>query len=787
MNQWITTLAIPAAIWAIAACTHKPEPGAHAPSVPLFIEQAAHFHMQDGSESLVAPGRYRLEPAKGNRLRLVSEEDPNESVVIAATPLNHHETNRTPFALVFSGEKADTCYVVLLLPDGQGLQAEGSYSGIRARATTAAPLSAAQLSSQVALASQRVLPVSSLPGQLFHVASQPDRVKFRETEDVFSLVHSSEIRGSQIFNVSSVPLPREAYSVKQSPPTPLVKSTPVRPRDKFHPLVKKWLAVRPPTDTEFIIVTLKETVRIPRFPEPAEQEPEDSDANRKVQARADELIRMIQAQRAPGYKRLGDELAGRYQARVVETFWLINAMAVHIPLAAIPALAGREDIVYLSPVRTESRPPQAPQPDNETNNIAAGRRTIGSDRYYDMDLPRGLLALLDTGLRFSHAQFNPPLNQLFRRDCVNGEETCREGPGINPDDDCWNHGTPSAGILVGNSALGDGRRGVSRARLSSYKVYPSIRDADNQCVGMFDAIAGVRAFQQAIRLHRTIVAEIQDFGNDADPIAQSADAAFDAGSTVIAANGNFGFDSANGVEIPGSVESPAIAHKAIGVGNFEITNGRQVNSQGRGPAPDGRIKPDIQAPTGTWAASNETSTALIRHIGSSGATPYPGGAATLLRSFMRQTSSAIDPGQVYAMLILSGQLPEPINNTRGAGPIRLPGDGKLWWGKVSVGSETTVTVSLPVVEPATAQRTLAARLDGALWWPESLETDHRSVEMSLLNPAGTVVASSNIPESVFQRARYSGLVVPGIWKLRIRRLPGSSAAPQTVYWAAYAS
>ena len=45
-------------------------------------------------------------------------------------------------------------------------------------------------------------------------------------------------------------------------------------------------------------------------------------------------------------------------------------------------------------------------------------------------------------------------------------------------------------------------------------------------------------------------------------------------------------------------------------------------------------------------------------------------AAALLRNWLRGTSGTIDPGQVYAQLILSGQQPYPFNNTSGAGPLR---------------------------------------------------------------------------------------------------------------------
>ena len=128
-------------------------------------------------------------------------------------------------------------------------------------------------------------------------------------------------------------------------------------------------------------------------------------------------------------------------------------------------------------------------------------------------------------------------------------------------------------------------------------------------------------------LDRVIVAEMQGSGDDRSAIAVAADNAFDAGAVVIAANGNNG-------PAGSTVNVPANAHKAIGVGNFDVQSGAQVTSQSRGPAPDGRFKPDIQTPTNTETASNASDTARRVFTGTSGATPYAAGAAALIRNWL---------------------------------------------------------------------------------------------------------------------------------------------------------
>jgi serine protease AprX len=110
----------------------------------------------------------------------------------------------------------------------------------------------------------------------------------------------------------------------------------------------------------------------------------------------------------------------------------------------------------------------------------------------------------------------------------------------------------------------------------------------------------------------------------------------------------------------------------------------------------------------------------------------------------------------------------------------------VWWGKVSVVNGATIDIPLSIsgTDPNT--------LDGALWWPEAafefpllgrIEI-HNDIDLYLVDPGGTARASSISIPSVFERARVSGPVRPGAWKLRIRgyNVPGGT---QTVYWAAH--
>ena len=586
----------------------------------------------------------------------------------------------------------------------------------------------------------------------------PDR-----NTDPFNKINTARIDSAKVIEYKSMDIPDDAFSDEPFDEKKTDEDTLVQPPEKIHPLLKQWLTERPGNEIDTILINFRDDLTIPRFPEPEVGEPRDSETNKRALARAEELIRDIKRSREQNYQKLFDELNSQYQCDSLETFWLINGMVVVIPLNAVGAIAERLDVFYMEPQNSGEKPPQDGNPNNDVDD---GRRRIVSDPYFNLGLTRGWIGLLDTGVRFTHTQFTRPSNIAFRFDCVNGGANCNSGAGFNPNDDCWDHGTSSAAIVSANANQGNPYRGVTGITLDSFKVYP------NGCGGL-SSTAAVRGFQRAIAvLDRVIIAEMQGGGNDRSAISTAADNAFDAGAVIIAANGNNG---------PGddTVNSPANAHKVIGVGNFDVQTLNQINSQSRGAAPDNRFKPDIQAPTNTETASSASNTALkIAFTGTSGATPYASGAAALLRNWLRNTSFSIDPGQVYAQLILSGQQPYPFNNTSGAGRLQLPTNGWAWWGKVSVTGGMTINI------PINISSGTANTFDGALWWPETAAQNHNDIDLYLIDPNGNMRDFSFSIPSVFERARVPGPIVTGTWILRIRGFRVFTGA-QTVYWAAH--
>ena len=595
-------------------------------------------------------------------------------------------------------------------------------------------------------------------------------------EDPLNQIHRASVNGAAITNPTVTSIPSDAFSFATFAAKTVQDPATDGPHAKIHPTLANWVSQQPATSAVTLVITFQDDLTIPRFPEPADQ---TQDAQTQAAAASAQLRSSIQQQRAPAYSALAQEFAQSYGAQVLQTFWLIKAMVVSMPLGAVQAVAARADVLYVEPENAGDAPP---------NTVADARARINSDPYFNLGDSRGSIGLLDTGLRSTHTLFVGPSHILARFNCdVNGENCT---PSTVSNDDCGNHGTSSAAIITGNNNLGNAERGVTASSLRSYRVYPTTPIAGG---GECENIGPTPCVCQGLSVRRCgtrfpvfhFPVRSGDCRRNARlrRLRQRHFHGRERGVRRRRSHHRGEWEQRPGA---GTVNSPANAHRVIGIGDFDVDTLAQIASQSRGPASQGRYKPDIQTPTNSLTASSLADAGLKVFGGTSGATPYAGGAASLFRNWLRGNNASVDPGQVYAQLILSGQNPWPgfafDGNTEGAGHAVMGTDGVVWWGKVSVANGQTIDIPLA---PSSDFPNTATLLDGALWWPENPDK-HNDVDLFLLDNTGAVKAQSISGPSVIERARAAGPAVLGDgWKIRIRGAAVPNG-PQTVYWAARA-
>ena len=100
----------------------------------IYLEKPVHFLNQNGDGLEVQQGTYTVERAgQGIRLMTAGKE---EGLLLEAHPDTNDGTLETSVALSLPGdaeEEADLHYIILMGPDGESLQALGTYSGIHQR------------------------------------------------------------------------------------------------------------------------------------------------------------------------------------------------------------------------------------------------------------------------------------------------------------------------------------------------------------------------------------------------------------------------------------------------------------------------------------------------------------------------------------------------------------------------------------------------------------------------------------------------------------------------------
>ncbi|WNS46289.1 S8 family peptidase [Paenibacillus sp. MMS20-IR301] len=282
------------------------------------------------------------------------------------------------------------------------------------------------------------------------------------------------------------------------------------------------------------------------------------------------------------------------------------------------------------------------------------------------------IAVLDTGV-YPHPDLTRPVNRIIAfKDYINHRKCPYDDNG---------HGTHITGDAAGNgwSSKGKYRGPAPEAGIAGIKVLDKNGDGYDSTI--------IKGIEWCIANRRRLKLRIlsMSFGGPVNPspkddiLVQAVEKAVKAGLTVVIAAGNSGPGR-------GTVESPGISPSAITVG---AVNDRRTVTQkddritfysSRGPAPGGKVKPDLVAPGDAVVSLRAPGSVLVREFpgnkvgkryfrlsGTSISTPIVSGAAALLL----QRSPGLTPGQVKALLKRNAFPLGLKPNTAGSGEVNV--------------------------------------------------------------------------------------------------------------------
>lgn len=229
------------------------------------------------------------------------------------------------------------------------------------------------------------------------------------------------------------------------------------------------------------------------------------------------------------------------------------------------------------------------------------------------------VAILDSGC-YLHMDFSDRITAFY--DVLDGREKPYDNQG---------HGTHIAGIIGGSGKAAGGRyRGMAPdCNLIVVKALDRMGNGEAK-----DVVNGIRWIinnreRYRIRVLNLSVGTLPQTGKiEKADLVRAADAAWDAGITVVVAAGN------NGPE-PMSITTPGISRKVITVGCSEdesLFMGKKIKTglSGRGPTPYCISKPDILAPGRNVVSCKNTGRDYISKTGTSMSTAVVSGAIALL-------------------------------------------------------------------------------------------------------------------------------------------------------------
>ncbi len=474
----------------------------------------------------------------------------------------------------------------------------------------------------------------------------------------------------------------------------------------------------PATQIDGVVVFVANPAPVPVLPRFVASESRSAPVNLAV---AQERHALLSAYRAAGLAALAD-----VEAQIEAAGGVVEARAgvagflrARVPAGAVLPLAAAPRVVHVGrsmPVAA----PSPPVPGTDSFAMVEARALTGAD---DLRASGADGAGYHVGLVENGVSDHPLLAGRvgLRRDCqqVQDGACVGEEPG-----DCFvvaedqaGHGTSSAAILSGNDAFGDEDRGVTRATVDSWRVNKVVLEPGSPRCELASPESLDAGLTEAAAATDLVVGNVQvppeTYAGTATYQAALSlgDKLYAMGLPLVAAAGNKQPISEN---FSGSMAAPGRAQNTFAVG--AVQPGLVLAGYSRlGPGEDGLVKPNTLGPTDLVTACAPPAPDCLGPDfgtvfgGTSAATPFVGGLATLLLHAYDLAGGGAEPpellpGRLYATLTAFAEpLPgddEPPDDAHGAGLVHvartacsrwrwmtldLPEDGGLVGGDLAMG------------------------------------------------------------------------------------------------------
>ncbi len=329
-------------------------------------------------------------------------------------------------------------------------------------------------------------------------------------------------------------------------------------------------------------------------------------------------------------EKLGIKVLSYSDTESIKFFWVSCLRSKLIAVASLPSVYWIEEWFASEPENDQAQwVNQKGLPPNDTTRSIWRKNIFGTDE---------ILGYTDTGLDVNHYAFRDPTIAItdtgefpnHRKVVVFKKYPPASGVG-----DPNGHGTHVGGTIAGNdSAMGgtDPRDGHSKsARISHLCPIPS---SSYNFVTVFDILTNTLRNPQ-LRTHT--ISNSWWTGTMGQYSAKSMETDLfcwqNKDVVLIKSCGNQGQSSQYRITEPGNSKS-IIAVAALGNGSSATT---LASFSSRGPAPDGRIKPDCATPGNTiYSAQRNTTNSYVSMSGTSMSAPSCNACIGLMREYLRK-------------------------------------------------------------------------------------------------------------------------------------------------------